>query len=276
MSASSPRLTNSFCNERGARLVPVPEAKHAALLACRDEVIRLKSDLDAAGARAQAAERAALDANEVLRSLRSDQFACETIVPVGDVGGSGNVWVRLRSIEEGVGMLLKQLCRLDERAVLTEAALASANERCRDFEKRAERADWTASELRSAEFEWADTIPVYEPGGDRVLVCVRGTEGGISKLKATMEQLVFFNGLLNRSLTLASDRALEAEAKVAALEAEQAEALASVGGFEVLPADTTTYTVSHGGATMTVTGSPSGVANVVKLAYGGFEYGVSA
>ena len=87
--------------------------------------------LDVEAARLHAAERAAQDANEGLRSLRSDQFACETLVPVGDVDGSGNVWVRLRSTEDGVGLLLKQLSRLDERAVLAEAALQAANARAR-------------------------------------------------------------------------------------------------------------------------------------------------
>ena len=107
------------------------------------------------------------------------------------------------------------------------------------------------------------------PNGKRILVRVRGTEGGIKRLKAYIAREEHASSKLHESL-------LAAEAKLAALEAEQAEVLASVADFEVLPADTTTYTVSHGGATMTITGSPSGVANVVKLAYGGFEYGLSA
>lgn len=197
------------------------------------------------------------------------EFPYEALVPVGAADGSENAWVRIRSTASGIDMVQAHIARLEERARKAEDFLASANERCRQLEKRAERADWTAGELRRSEFEWEDAIPVDEINGKRILVQVRGTEGGIKRLKAFIAREKHAASKLHESL-------LAAEAKLAALEAEQAEVLASIEGFEALPSDASTYTVSHGGATMTVTGSPSGVAQVVKLAYGGFEYGVSA
>ncbi|WP_279482294.1 hypothetical protein [Aureimonas sp. SK2] len=114
------------------------------------DVARLTSDLDAALSRAEAAERTAHDAHEIVCGLRADEFSCETVVPIGDVEGNGNVWVRLRSTQDGVGMLVMQLCRLDQRAVLAEAALETATARARASEARAGRSGVEWEELHAA------------------------------------------------------------------------------------------------------------------------------